>query len=280
MVSPVFTQSILLQGNLPESLCTRVTAPSGRRGRKPANSEYLNSLSSMAALSNSAGLMGYPMGVPFGGLAGFGLANPMYAASTGFGMMPGGVAKPDDDSDAESGMRDAKDGVSESSSSTTVASTAGGVPHMSFPFVYNPMLFNQVYAQSLGAASYMLPNSMSTFASLARAPTDDSATKDDAMSPVDSDDTNAEPASAETELVAEDLSMKKGAPGDDVDAETMANASAMSSRENDTSNNSSDSEAAAEPGAEPKDNYASSSSDDVTDKVQDDSIIGSATEQS
>ena len=268
-------ETFLFQGNLPESLCTRVTVPSGRRGRKPANSEYLNSLSSMAALSNSAGLVGYPMGMPFGGLAGFGLANPMYAAATGFGMMPGSVVKPDDDSDTESGTRDAKD-ASESSSSTTVASAAGAMPHMSFPFVYNPMLFNQVYAQSLGAASYMLPNSMSTFASLARAPTDNSATKGDATTPVDSDD--AEPASTQAQPVAEDLSMKKSTP--DGDTEMTPNMSAVSSRENDTSNNSSDSDTAAEPGTEPKDNYSSSSSEEVTDKVQDDSNVSSHTEQS
>ena len=275
IVNPL-TQRFLFQGNLPESLRTRVTIPSGRRGgRKPANSEYLNSLSSMAALSNSAGLMGFPMGMPFGGLAGFGLPNPVYAAAAGFGVGAtqevSSAGKADDDSDNECADA-AKDAVSVPTPSLAWP-TAAGVP--SYPLVYNPMMFNHVYAQNLNAANYMLPgadasymlaNSMASFASLAHAPMDGGvvATDDVPSSPVDSDDGgDAEPAS---ELIAEDLSMKKSATPE---GDTAAG-------------NVSDSSSDSAPGGDVKDNDSSSSGseEDVTHKVQDDSNADSATEQS
>ena len=266
---------------MPESLRTRVTIPSGRRGRKPVNSEYLNSLSSMAALSNSAGLMGYPMGMPFGGLAGFGLPNPVYAAAAGFGVGAtqevSSAGKADDDSDNE-GADAAKDAVSVTTPSLAWPTAVGVPPHMSYPLVYNPMMFNHVYAQSLNAASYMLPtgaeasymlpNSMASFASLAHAPMDGGvAAKDDVpSSPIDSDDGgDAEPAS---EIIAEDLSMKKSAtPEGDTEV---------------TAGNISDSSSDSAPGGDVKDNDSSSScsEEDATDKVQDDSNADSATEQS
>ena len=232
----------------------------------------------MAALSNSAGLMGYPMGMPFGGLAGFGLPNPVYAAATGFGVGAtqevSSAGKADDDSDNE-GADAAKDGVSVTTPSLAWP-TAGVAPHMSYPLVYNPMMFNHVYAQSLNPASYMLPtadasymlpNSMASFASLAHAPMDGGVVaKDDVpSSPIDSDDGDAEPAS---ELIAEDLSMKKSATPEGDTEVTAGN----------VSDNSSDSA----PGGDVKDNDSSSSGseEDATDKVQDDYNADSATEQS
>ena len=275
-LSRFLTHCFLFQGNLPESLRTRVTVPSGRRGRKPANSEYLNSLSSMAALSNSAGLMGYPMGMPFGGLAGFGLPNPVYAAAAGFGATPevSSAGKADDDSDNETADA-AKDGVPVTTPS--LAWPTAAVPHMSFPLVYNPMMFNPVYAQSLNAAasymlptsadaSYMLPNSVASFASLAHAPMDGAtAAKDNATSPVDSDEGDG----ASAELIAEDLSMKKSAtPEGDTEADV-------------TAGNVSDTSSDSAPGGAVKDvDSSSGSEEDATDKVPDDSNVDSATEQS
>ena len=149
MASPC---DVCLQGNLNEEMEKRITAPSGRRGRRPGVGashppagplvDHFNPLA-MPGSAVPAGMMGYHggMGLPFGTLPGFGLppaagGAPQLYPPAGYGLVPGGV---------ENGGAGAPGGGEETEGASA--------PHPSFPFMYNPLLFNQIYAQNMAAAA-------------------------------------------------------------------------------------------------------------------------------
>jgi len=184
-IDPKWGPLVKSKGELPDRLQHRIQMPSGRgRGRgSPAyksssvvGGEY-SGYPSVAALSamgglNPASLMaaGFPkmaMGMPFGGVPGLGMANPYVQSLASFGMIPGMSAKSsaggDDDSEGKTKDDEGSPGKSGASSSSTTPT-----PHPSFPFMYNPMMFNPLFAQSLG--NFSLPTGLPTsFASLVQA---------------------------------------------------------------------------------------------------------------
>jgi len=132
-------------------------------------SDFYNTLASLSAMtggsSAAASLMGYA-GMPYTlGLGALGLTNPMYAASlASLGMLPGMAALSglDGSVDAEKDTRECKGDKGGSSkdkdhhgTSETDELGAGSSSsiHPSFPYMYNPLLFNPLYAQSLAAAA-------------------------------------------------------------------------------------------------------------------------------
>ncbi len=157
----------------------------------------LNSASLMAAYSKM------PMSaLSFGGIPGMSLAaaNPLYAQMYA-SMMPhlyGGLSgenpedMPQEDKEVgelknteepvkkerhkerkeKSSPKSSKASSSTSGASGTTSTSPSGSttnPHSAFPFMYNPMMFNSLYAQSL-AGSFSLPSGLPTsFASLTQA---------------------------------------------------------------------------------------------------------------
>ena len=87
------------------------------------------------------------------GLGSLGLTNPMYAASlAGLGILPGMLPMPGFDGE---GDKDTKSSGSKEQDRSV--GDDGDVPtstlHPSFPYLYNPLLYSQLYAQSLAAAT-------------------------------------------------------------------------------------------------------------------------------
>jgi len=92
--------------------------------------------------------------MPYGlGLGSLGLTNPMYAASlASLGILPGMLSMPGFDGEAD---KDSKSGGLKEPDRS--AGDDGDVPtsslHPSFPYLYNPLIYSQLYAQSLAAAT-------------------------------------------------------------------------------------------------------------------------------
>ncbi len=208
-------------------------------------------LSGLSGLNSTASLMAAYSKMPmsalsFGGIPGMSLAaaNPLYAQMYA-SMMPhlyGGLSSenPEDTppEDKELGEvktteepvkkerhKDRKDKSSPKSSKassstsgasgTTSTSPSGSStnPHSAFPFMYNPMMFNSLYAQSL-AGSFSLPSGLPTsFASLTQAQhmmngvgdSDDEGRKSSSSSKKAH---SASSTSIDSQYMAEDLSMR------------------------------------------------------------------------
>jgi len=156
--------SALQSSTPPSSSSTSAPAP-------PA-SDFYNTLASLSAMSGSSGsaaadLMRFSS-MPYGlGLGSLGLTNPMYAASlASLGILPGMLSMPgfdgsEADKDAKSsGMKDQDPSMMGNDTDVPTSSL-----HPSFPYLYNPLLYSQLYAQSLAAATasnFGLPGSFSS----------------------------------------------------------------------------------------------------------------------
>lgn len=171
-----------MQGNLPDGMQSRVLMPSGRGRRSaaaiaaavtqqtsapssssstpaPPASDFYNTLASLSAMTASSGsaaadLMRFSS-MPYSlGLGSLGLTNPMYAASlASLGILPGMLPPmPGFEGEAD---KDAKSSGSKEQDRS--AADDGDVPtstlHPSFPYLYNPLIYSQLYAQSLAAAT-------------------------------------------------------------------------------------------------------------------------------
>ena len=169
-----------MQGNLPDGMQSRVLMPSGRGRRSaaaiaaaaaqqsstassssapaPPVSDFYNTLASLSAISGSSGsaaadLMRFSS-MPYSlGLGSLGLTNPMYAASlASLGILPGMLPMSGLDGESD---KDAKSSGSKEQERST--GDDGDVPtsslHPSFPYLYNPLIYSQLYAQSLAAAT-------------------------------------------------------------------------------------------------------------------------------
>lgn len=126
----------------------------------PPASDFYNTLASLSAMTGSSGsaaadLMRFSS-MPYGlGLGSLGLTNPMYAASlASLGILPGMLSMPG--FDGGEGDKDAKSSGTKEQDRSTVGDDTE-VPtsslHPSFPYLYNPLLYSQLYAQSLAAAT-------------------------------------------------------------------------------------------------------------------------------
>jgi len=134
------------------------STPSSSSAPPPPASDFYNTLASLSAMTASSGsaaadLMRFSS-VPYGlGLGSLGLTNPMYAASlASLGILPGMLSMPGFDGE---GDKDAKSSGTKEQDRT--AGDDGDVPtsslHPSFPYLYNPLIYSQLYAQSLAAAT-------------------------------------------------------------------------------------------------------------------------------
>ena len=134
------------------------TTSSSSSAPAPPASDFYNTLANLSAMTASSGsaaadLMRFSS-MPYGlGLGSLGLANPMYAASlASLGILPGMLSMPGFDGE---GDKDGKSGGSKEQDHSTVDD--GDVPtsslHPSFPYLYNPLIYSQLYAQSLAAAT-------------------------------------------------------------------------------------------------------------------------------
>jgi len=123
-----------------------------------ASSDFYNTLASLSAMTASSGsaaadLMRFSS-MPYGlGLGSLGLTNPMYAASlASLGILPGMLSMPGFDGESD---KDAKSSGSKEHDRSVADD--GDVPtstlHPSFPYLYNPLIYSQLYAQSLAAAT-------------------------------------------------------------------------------------------------------------------------------
>jgi len=133
------------------------TTSSSAASATPA-SDFYNTLANLSAMTASSGsaaadLMRFSS-MPYGlGLGSLGLTNPMYAASlASLGILPGMLSMPGFDGE---GDKDGKSGGSKEQDRS--AGDDGDVPtsslHPSFPYLYNPLIYSQLYAQSLAAAT-------------------------------------------------------------------------------------------------------------------------------
>jgi len=140
-----------LQSSTPSSSAAASAAPV---------SDFYNTLANLSAMTGSGGsaaadLMRFSS-MPYGlGLGSLGLGNPMYAASlAGLGILPG-MLPPVPGFDGAEGDKDAKGSGSKkqehSASSDSEPPTSS--LHPSFPYLYNPLIYSQLYAQSLAAAT-------------------------------------------------------------------------------------------------------------------------------
>ena len=191
---------------MPDELKSRILIPQGR-GRRPASmlatasspsaaaatsaasallgSDYYSSssLASLSAMANYQKMAALGMS-PYGGLTASAMTNPLYAnLLASYGLLPG-VTMPkagEDGEEKEQGEKEPTPGGSKKkvaqedeesptkSPSHSAAAAAALHPSFSYMYGYNPMLLNQLYAQSLAAANFSLPSSMATsFASLAQ----------------------------------------------------------------------------------------------------------------
>ena len=134
------------------------TPSSSSSAPAPPASDFYNTLASLSAMTASSGsaaadLMRFSS-MPYGlGLGSLGLTNPMYAASlASLGILPGMLSMPGFDGEAD---KDAKS--SSTKEQDRSAADDGDVPtsslHPSFPYLYNPLIYSQLYAQSLAAAT-------------------------------------------------------------------------------------------------------------------------------
>ncbi|CAH1779419.1 unnamed protein product [Owenia fusiformis] len=226
-----------------ELLKTRVPIPTDRRTKRisqhsiPSSilSEVYPSASSMSALTGlaSAGLLGNlgkmgSLGMPFGTIPS--MTNPLFSIP-GFGL-PGMTldfpTPPRESSSSsssstkehkrkshsgESKSKSPKPGGSKSPSgrkspsASASAAAAASQAAAAFPFLYNPLFYNPLLAQSM--AGFSLPTNLPTsFASLAKPPS--GATTGLSNGVKDSDDDEPKPSSVATsQEFAQDLSMKK-----------------------------------------------------------------------
>lgn len=168
-----------MQGNLPDGMQSRVLMPSGRGRRSaaaiaaaaqqsstpssssaaaPPVSDFYNTLANLSAMTAGSGsaaadLMRFSS-MPYSlGLGSLGLTNPMYAASlASLGILPGMLPMPGFDGE---GDKDAKSSASKEQDRSAGDDT--DIPtsslHPSFPYLYNPLVYSQLYAQSLAAAT-------------------------------------------------------------------------------------------------------------------------------
>ena len=230
----------LFQGNVPESMHSRILKPSGR-GRKPnahpnsAYGQYVASAANASQMNNYASMLSsqyVKMNMAaYAGLSGMAFNPAMYAATlANYGLIPGATttksateeaeAKEDED-DLEEGEIRRDKGVVGGSAGTAQAAAAGAAakssaasPHPSFPVMYNPMLFmnNPLFAQTLG--SYGLSPGIATpFASLSGA---NASLVNGTATAADSDtkDTPAKSDDEKENSQAEDLSVKSSMPTD------------------------------------------------------------------
>ena len=134
------------------------TTASSSAPAQPA-SDFYNTLASLSTMTGGGGsaaadLMRFSS-MPYGlGLGSLGLTNPMYAASlASLGILPGMLSIPGFDGEGD------KDVVKSGGSKEQDRSTGedSDVPtsslHPSFPYLYNPLIYSQLYAQSLAAAT-------------------------------------------------------------------------------------------------------------------------------
>jgi len=134
------------------------STPSSSSAPAPPASDFYNTLASLSAMTASSGsaaadLMRFSS-MPYGlGLGSLGLTNPMYAASlASLGILPGMLSMPGFDGE---GDKDTKSSGTKEQDRSAVDD--GDVPtsslHPSFPYLYNPLIYSQLYAQSLAAAT-------------------------------------------------------------------------------------------------------------------------------
>ena len=173
------------QANLPEELHSRILTPSGR-GRRSAtatvgsspstSSDFYSAMAGLSAMTGGGGgFMGYPnMAYPLG-LGSLGLSNPMYTASlASLGLLPPGFGKLGTGATSEDEKSKNNDSGNEMGAGGSKDEPDMGLPgmpqlHPSFPFMFNPMLLNQLYAQSLASLN-LPPGFASSFASLGLPP--------------------------------------------------------------------------------------------------------------
>jgi len=149
------------------------------------STDFFNAMASLSAMSG-VGQMGpssmypklpFPLGLG-GALGGpLGLQNSMYAASLGLLPGLGGGKLPntstneegdasnvddDDDSDHNNDKQSNKDKSRKPASGGDLGLSAMSSLHPSFPYMFNPMIMNQLYIQSLAAAAagYGLPTGL------------------------------------------------------------------------------------------------------------------------
>ena len=139
-------------------------------------------------------------------MASLGMSPALYAAQLAQYGMLSGMHKTGDDSDQEAGEVKKDDDSKREGDSPSSKSSSTPSMHPSFPYMYNPLLFNQLYAQSLAAANFQLPtNVTASFASLAAA--QQNMMNGMAGRSADSD-AEAEPKPEAEQDAAEDLSVR------------------------------------------------------------------------
>ena len=132
------------------------TPSSSSTSAAPA-SDFYSTLANLSAMTSGSGsaaadLMRFSS-MPYSlGLGSLGLTNPMYAASlASLGILPGMLPMPGFDGEGD------KDAKSSGSKEQDRSGDDGDIPtstlHPSFPYLYNPLLYSQLYAQSLAAAT-------------------------------------------------------------------------------------------------------------------------------
>ena len=204
----------------------------------------LSGVSGMSPASLMAAYSKMPMSaLSFGGMPGMNLAslaatNPMYASMYA-SMMPGlfgGMTGETEDAEAEdkepgeitggehppepkekkrekrsdqTSSKSKSSSPSSSAASSTTSSSAAASMHSAFPYMYNPMMFNPLYAQSLGG-SFTLPSGLPTsFASLAQAQHMMNGIGDSDNEEERKTSSSKKSSSSADQDVAEDLSVRK-----------------------------------------------------------------------
>ncbi|XP_077502433.1 chromodomain helicase DNA binding protein kismet isoform X3 [Amblyomma americanum] len=123
--------------------------------------------SSAAVTSPSTSSATHPLFLPFGGLAGMGLANPLFSfPGLGFQGLPFEEAKETKAQDGERAPSKERHNKGSPSSSSSLPTSSASLASTSFPFLYpSGLLYNP-----LGLGGFSLPTNMSaSFASLAQA---------------------------------------------------------------------------------------------------------------
>lgn len=150
--------------------------PAGMLGDFPF--PLMGSMGGLSAASlASAGLMAnfpkLPLNVPFGALPNLSMTNPMLGLG-GFGLP--GIPVSSAAAAAVASMSEAADDKKQKESKSTEkerkspkSSSSNPTPHPSFPIMYNPLLYNPLFAAQ-GLRNFTLPPNLPTsFASLAQA---------------------------------------------------------------------------------------------------------------
>ena len=201
----------------------RVPEPHGRRGRRSESSSLSSMMADYSNYAAAAGMGAYtgmnalmpgfpklPFPMGYGGLAGLNMAS-MYGLGSRFGLLPGALPGKSGEESEEKEAGETEDSKSPSKSKASATSSSSSTtPHPSFPFMYNPMMFNPLLAQSMG--SFSLPSTLPTsFATLAQAGSS-------GINGVEDSDADNIEQSEPTDLteheqeVAQDLSVKKSPP--------------------------------------------------------------------